>query len=91
MDTDQEDTITMPVPTPVRKKDDDEDESLDEAAQGTSETSDEAPDGSEIDAIGRAAGFVERDDKPFRGIEEIERRDIHRWNNLRDTAEFSTD
>ena len=59
---------------------DDQDEALDDAAQGVSETSDEAPDGTgEIDAIGHAAGLVSRDDKPFRGIDEVERRDQHRW------------
>jgi hypothetical protein len=60
-----------------------EDEALDDAAQGVSVTSDATADGTdetgEIDAIGRAAGLVVRDDKPFRGIDEVERRDEHRW------------
>jgi hypothetical protein len=56
------------------------DELLDDAAQGASGTSDETSDGTgEIDAIGHAAGLVVRDDKPFRGIDEVERRDGHRW------------
>jgi ketosteroid isomerase-like protein len=55
-------------------------EELDETAQGHDVNSDESHDGNgEIDAIGRAAGLVVRDDKPFRGIEEVERRDEHRW------------
>ncbi len=58
----------------------DVDEDLDVAAQGASGTSDEVSDGTgEIDAIGRAAGLVVRDDKPFRGIDEVARRDEHRW------------
>ena len=59
------------------------DEALDDAAQGVSVTSDAIADGTdetgEIDAIGRAAGLVVRDDRPFRGIDEVERRDEHRW------------
>jgi hypothetical protein len=61
---------------------DDADEALDDAAQGVSGTSDETADGSgEIDAIGHAAGLVVKDDKPFRGIDEVDRRDEHRWEN----------
>jgi hypothetical protein len=60
--------------------DTDPDEALDKAAQGENLTSDETPDGTgEIDAIGHAAGLVVRDDRPFRGIDEVERRDDHRW------------
>lgn len=56
------------------------DEALDEAARGASLETDETDDGtSETDAIGNAAGLVIRDDKSFRGIEEVERRDQHRW------------
>lgn len=59
------------------------DEMLDAAAQGFSVTSDATADSadetSEIDAIGRAAGLVVRDDRPFRGIDGVERRDTHRW------------
>jgi hypothetical protein len=56
------------------------DELLDEVAQGENVTSDESPVGTgEIDEIGHAAGLVVRDDKPFRGIDEVERRDEHRW------------
>ncbi len=56
------------------------DESLDDTAQGMRGTRDESPVGTgEIDAIGHAAGLVSRDDKPFRGIDEVERRDDHRW------------
>jgi ClpP class serine protease len=56
------------------------DEALDKAAQGETVTSDATADGTgEIDAIGKAAGLVERADKPFRGIDEVERRDEHRW------------
>jgi len=61
----------------------DDDETLDDAAQGVSVTSDATADSTdetgEIDAIGRAAGLVVRDDRPFRGIDEVERRDAHRW------------
>ena len=58
----------------------DRDEALDDAAQGVSGNSDETSDGTgEVDAIGHAAGLVVRDDKPFRGIEEVDRRDEHRW------------
>lgn len=64
-------------------EDDDPDEALDEAAQGQGATSDAAVDGTEetgeIDAMGAAAGLVVRDDRPFRGIDEVERRDDHRW------------
>ena len=60
----------------------DPDEKLDNAAQGQSGTSDATGDGSgEIDAIGRAAGHVVRDDRPFHGIDEVDRRDRHRWEN----------
>lgn len=56
------------------------DEALDQAARGASLETDEAGDGtSETDAIGLAAGLVNREDKAFRGIEEVERRDPHRW------------
>ena len=59
-----------------------DDEALDDAAQGVSVTSDGTADGTEdtgeIDAIGRAAGLVVRDDKPSRGIDEVERRDERR-------------
>ena len=58
----------------------DADELLDDAARGESETTEESPDGTgEIDEIGHAAGLVVRDDKPFRGIDEVERRDERRW------------
>lgn len=63
----------------------DPDEELDLAALGQTGTSDEAEGlasedvESEIDAIGEAAGMVVRDDKPLRGIDEVERRDDHRW------------
>jgi len=58
----------------------DVDENLDRAALGENGTSDATGDGTgEIDAIGKAAGLVVRDDKPFRGIDEVERRDGHRW------------
>jgi hypothetical protein len=59
---------------------DDPDEALDDAAQGHGGTSDEAADGTgEIDAMGAAAGLVVRNDRPFRGIDAVERRDEHRW------------
>jgi hypothetical protein len=58
----------------------DVDEELDKAALGETGTSDAIEDGTgEVDAIGKAAGMVVRDDKPFRGIDEVERRDGHRW------------
>ena len=74
----------------------DADEKLDVAAQGESGTSDETGDGSgEIDAIGKAAGLVVRDDRPFRGIEEVDRRDGHRWEldpaSAEDAADWATD
>jgi Family of unknown function (DUF6335) len=58
----------------------DADEALDEAAQGENLNADDtdAANG-EIDATGAAAGLVSRDEKPFRGIEEVERRDDRRW------------
>ena len=56
------------------------DELLDEVAQGENVTSDESPVGtSEIDEIGQAAGLVVSDDKPFQGVDEVDRRDDHRW------------
>ena len=56
------------------------DEDLDEVARGENVTSDESAVGTgEIDKIGHAAGLVVRDDKPFRGIDQVERRDEHRW------------
>jgi len=59
---------------------DEGDENLDDAAQGVSGTSDTTADGSgEIDAIGHAAGLVVNDEKPFQGIDEVDRRDEHRW------------
>ena len=58
----------------------DADESLDEAAQGHGVTSETEPEGTgEIDAIGRAAGLVVREDRPLRGIAEVDQRDQHRW------------
>ena len=58
----------------------DEDEELDEAAQGQNLNADDAGDvDSEVDAAGAAAGLVSRDGKPFRGVEEVERRDVRRW------------
>ena len=83
--------VLEPAALPEQGSDDDEalddealdDEALDDAAQGVSVTSDATADSTdetgEIDAIGRAAGLVVRDDKPFRGIDEVERRDEHRW------------
>ena len=55
----------------------DRDVALDEAAQGTSGTAENTAVGTgEVNAIGYAAGFVVRDDRPFRGIDRgIERRD----------------
>ena len=64
------------------------DEELDRAAQGHSGTQDTTGTGTgEIDKIGNAAGHVVRDDKPFRGIEEVERRDAHRWELDPDSAD----
>jgi Family of unknown function (DUF6335) len=58
----------------------DADEALDEAAQGENLNADDTdPGDGEIDAAGAAAGLVSRDEKPFRGIEEVERRDDRRW------------
>jgi hypothetical protein len=70
----------------------DPDERLDKAAQGESGTSDATGDGTgEIDAIGRAAGLVVRDDRPFHGIAEVERRDEHRWENDPASADDNID
>ena len=61
-------------------EDGDPDEVLDVAAQGQRVAASEDSDGTgEIDAMGAAAGLVVRDDKPFRGIDEVERRDERRW------------
>jgi len=63
-----------------KTNDTDVDEELDKAALGETGTSDATGGGTgEIDAIGKAAGLVIRDDKPFRGTDEVERRDGHRW------------
>ena len=70
----------------------DPDEKLDKAAQGESGTSDATGDGTgEIDAIGHAAGLVVRDDRPFRGVEEVDRRDEHRWENDPASADDNVD
>jgi hypothetical protein len=37
--------------------------------------------------MGEAAGLVVRDDRPFRGIDEVARRDAHRWENDPDSAD----
>jgi hypothetical protein len=90
MDTDPPETLAPDTDPPETlapvDHDTNRDELLDAAAQGMNATSDDTSDGEdgeegtgEIDAIGEAAGFVVRDDKPFRGIEEVERRDQHRW------------
>ena len=66
--------------TDSTQPDSDDDEGLDDAAQGVRVSPEDADDSSsEIDEIGQAAGLVVRDDKPFRGIEEVDRRDQHRW------------
>lgn len=76
MDGDQD---TLDEPDSIDKTTD-VDEELEEAALGETGTSDATGDGTgEVDAIGKAAGLVVRDDKPFRGIDEVERRDGHRW------------
>ena len=73
---DDDDDVTLNV----NVADVDSDEVLDATAQGATVNADDMADGTgEIDAIGHAAGLVVRDDKPFRGIEEVERRDAHRW------------
>ena len=70
------------------RKSSDADEQLDKAALGEEGTSDAAGAGTgEIDKIGEAAGLVVRDDKPFRGIEEVERRDVHRWEDDPESAD----
>ena len=77
MDADLQALLNLPVPV---DDDTNRDEALDEAAQGMTGTSDETADGTgEIDAIGHAAGLVVRDDRPLRGVDEVERRDDHRW------------
>ena len=77
MDADLQEPSNLLLPV---EDDTNRDEALDEAAQGMTGTSDETADGTgEIDAIGHAAGLLVRDDKPFRGIDEVERRDDHRW------------
>jgi hypothetical protein len=58
----------------------DRDEEVDAQAQGHNLTADDAPDGiGEIDEMGQAAGLAPDNDKPFRGIDAVERRDGHRW------------
>ena len=86
MTADPEDVLDpedMLEPAALPEQGSDDDETLDDAARGVSVTSDATVDSTgetgEIDAIGRAAGLVVRDDRPFRGIEEVERRDEHRW------------
>ena len=65
----------------------DEDEELDDAAQGQNLNADGTEPTSEVDAAGKAAGLVSRDGKPFRGIEDVERRDLHRWELDPESAE----
>ncbi len=56
------------------------DEELDAAAQGDTSTSDGGPNNQdEIDAMGAAAGLPDNPEKPFRGIDRVERRDEKRW------------
>ena len=61
------------------------DAALAAAAQGVAPTSDDAdalPDyeeRSETDVIGYAAGIPTREGEPLGGLDEIERRDAHRW------------
>ena len=75
----QADLVT---PEPESNDRSDPDEKLDKAAQGQSGTSDATGAGTgEIDAIGQAAGLVVRDGRPFHGIDEVDRRDEHRWEN----------
>jgi len=90
-DADREDddspTGDEPEPAPAEAADPD-DEALDDAARGLNATSDESPDGTgEIDAIGDAAGLVVDDDDPIPGIDQIERRDEHRWELDPDSAD----
>ena len=56
------------------------DEELDAAAQGDTSKSDGGPaNEDEIDAMGEAAGLVDKPEKPFRGVDRVERRDEKRW------------
>ncbi len=56
------------------------DEELDAAAQGDTSTSDGGPSNQdEIDAMGEAAGLPDDPEKPFRGIDKVDRRDEKRW------------
>ncbi len=56
------------------------DEELDAAAQGDTSTSDGGPNNQdEIDAMGEAAGLPDDPEKPFRGIDKVDRRDEKRW------------
>ena len=81
MDADLQEPSNLLIPV---DDDTNRDEALDEVAQGMTGTSDETADGTgEIDAIGHAAGLLVRDGKPLRGIDEVERRDDHRWGSIR--------
>lgn len=57
--------------------DTDLDEELDGAAQGELVSDDDKA--NEIDAMGEAAGLPDNPDKPFRGVDKIDRRDDKRW------------
>ncbi len=62
------------------KNDTNIDENLDAAAQGDTSNSDGGPDNEdEIDAMGEAAGLIDRPEKAFRGIKRVEERDEKRW------------
>ena len=66
---------------PKNRTETDPDEALSDAAQGQNINADDVEEdgASEIDAIGRAAGLKPGSKKPFTGIEEVDRRDQHRW------------
>ena len=66
---------------PKNRTDTDLDEALKDAAQGQNINADDIEEdgASEIDEIGRAAGLKPSSKKPFRGVEEVDKRDEHRW------------
>jgi len=76
-----EDIEVLDVPlAPQEIEIEDLDEILDDTAQGHGLTSEARGAGTgEIDAIGKAAGLVVKEGKPLRGVDEVERRDQHRW------------
>jgi Family of unknown function (DUF6335) len=80
--------VAVEVGADAPRQAEDPDEVLQDAARGESGTSDESSDETdETDAIGQAAGLPSADGKPFGGLDEIDRRDKHRWELDPESAE----